>query len=506
MMMNGFLGHWINEQLGPELTPGELLKRTGRRIGEVELMTRSAAIAFYAFSALVPFIVVLLTFLIVLMPPISLSSGSSEAELSGQVMHQLQEAIKRALPGSAVRVVENQIARIQQEPPYGLLSIGLIMSFYLASSVFLQVITALNRIYGLEETRPRWKLYFTAISMTALEATILIASLLTIVLWPQLATYLQWTTAQSIIATIIQWVAVTGAVLLSFFLALYLGPTVRPSRKWITPGSVLGTVAFLLMSLLFRFYVQHYGTYDQTYGSLGGIVVLLLWIQMIALILLVAAQINQVICASTSSTPVKDGCPPLPSDNNGNRHDDLSQARDLHYEGQALRQDFPQPRQATSLEEPSTMSVDSQSGRSDRSSDMTARDVMNDEFRTCGRFSKVMEAVLIFREADCGMVPVTEEGKPVGVVTDRDVALALARDGMIAEQPVSEIMNTEIVSVSPDSSLSQIVQEFRSEGVRRLLVVNGEGVLEGVISWSDVVKNLPDIVTGQMVNDIVNQP
>ena len=187
--MDGFLGRWIDDQLGSELSLGELLKRTGRRIGELELMTRSAAIAFYAFSALVPFIVVLLTLMIVLMPPISLGSGSSKAELSGQMTSQLQEAIKRALPGSAVRVVENQIARIQEEPPYGLLSVGLIMSLYLASSVFQQVIAALNRIYGLEETRSRWKLYLTAMSMTALEATILIASLLTIVLWPQLGSY-----------------------------------------------------------------------------------------------------------------------------------------------------------------------------------------------------------------------------------------------------------------------------------------------------------------------------
>ena len=104
------------------------------------------------------------------------------------------------------------------------------------------------------------------------------------------------------------------------------------------------------------------------------------------------------------------------------------------------------------------------------------------------------------------MVPITDEGKPIGIVTDRDVALALARDSMIAAQPVSEIMNTAIVSVSPESSLSRIVQEFRREGVRRLLVVNDEGVLVGVISWADVVENLPSIVTGQMVTDIVNQP
>ena len=259
------------------------------------------------------------------------------------------------------------------------------------------------------------------------------------------------------------------------------------------------------MSLLFRFYVQHFGTYDQTYGSLGGIVVLLLWIQLTALILLVAAQINQVICSCTSDTPAQDGCPPRPADDNSNSNQDSStQARYLHY-GQG-KAEQPLQQSLTPELEKLSMSVDPHTGHSHRSDETTAADVMNDEFRTCGRFSTVMEAVLIFREADCGMVPVTEEGKPVGVVTDRDVALALAHDGTITTQPISEIMSDDIASVAPYASLSQVVQEFRREGVRRLLVVNDAGVLVGVISWADVVENLPNIVTGQMVNDIVNQP
>ena len=75
-------------------------------------------------------------------------------------------------------------------------------------------------------------------------------------------------------------------------------------------------------------------------------------------------------------------------------------------------------------------------------SDEVAADVMNPSPRTCSRFSQVIEAVLIFKDEDCGLVPVVEEGKPIGVVTDRDVALALATYNDLVDHPIEEIMST----------------------------------------------------------------
>lgn len=135
-----------------------------------------------------------------------------------------------------------------------------------------------------------------------------------------------------------------------------------------------------------------------------------------------------------------------------------------------------------------------------------AADVMTDSFRSCGRFSTVTEAVLIFREVDCGMVPVVEEGKPIGVVTDRDVALALASHDDLASRPVCEIMTEDISAISPETPLWQVVREFGRDGVRRLLVVDEEGFLVGLIAWSDIVPHLPESVIGKMVGDVVELP
>jgi CBS domain-containing protein len=136
----------------------------------------------------------------------------------------------------------------------------------------------------------------------------------------------------------------------------------------------------------------------------------------------------------------------------------------------------------------------------------SAADVMNSAPRTCSRFSRVIEVVLIFKEEDCGMVPVVEEGRPIGVVTDRDVALALGRYDNLVDRPVSDIMTTNPVSVAPDAPLAEVVELFAREAVRRLLVVDAGGRLVGVIGWKDVCGELPNRVVGRVVASIVEDP
>jgi len=135
-----------------------------------------------------------------------------------------------------------------------------------------------------------------------------------------------------------------------------------------------------------------------------------------------------------------------------------------------------------------------------------AADVMNHSPRTCSRFSRVIEALMIFKDEDCGMVPVVEEGKPIGVVTDRDVALALASHSNLIERPIEEIMTKTIVAVAATTPISEVVATFGRESVRRLLVVDAEGLLVGIISWKDVFGELSERLVGQIVTDVVESP
>lgn len=137
---------------------------------------------------------------------------------------------------------------------------------------------------------------------------------------------------------------------------------------------------------------------------------------------------------------------------------------------------------------------------------LTAADVMTAAPLTCSIFSTVLEAVMIFRDANCGAVPILEEGRPVGILTDRDVALSLADYPDAIGHPVSQIMKTQIITVAPDDSLVKVCEVLRTQEVRRVLVVDAAGRLAGIIGWADVAPVLSDRLMGRLVTENLAAP
>jgi CBS domain-containing protein len=136
--------------------------------------------------------------------------------------------------------------------------------------------------------------------------------------------------------------------------------------------------------------------------------------------------------------------------------------------------------------------------------DLKVSQVMTVAPRTCSSQSTVLEAILIFRVADCGVVPITEVRKPVGVLTDRDVALALtSHETDLAITPVCELMSTDVVTIGLDDSLELAMEKLGDHGVRRLLVVDYDGVLQGILSWADLAPHLTPTALGRVVSRIV---
>jgi len=112
---------------------------------------------------------------------------------------------------------------------------------------------------------------------------------------------------------------------------------------------------------------------------------------------------------------------------------------------------------------------------------------------------------MIFRDADCGAVPILDDGKPIGVLTDRDVALALVEHGEnLGRLPVSDVMTRGVVSIAPTEGIEAVADQFADKAVRRLLVVDTSGQLVGIIAWADLVGKLSDERVGQVVNEIVD--
>ena len=113
---------------------------------------------------------------------------------------------------------------------------------------------------------------------------------------------------------------------------------------------------------------------------------------------------------------------------------------------------------------------------------------------------------MIFRDSDCGTVPVVDEGKPVGILTDRDVALALPEYPDLAARPVGDLMTKDVVTVPADTPLPALREKFGAAKVRRLLVTDPDGGLRGIVAWSDLTARLPEQEIGRVVSEVVGRP
>jgi CBS domain-containing protein len=135
---------------------------------------------------------------------------------------------------------------------------------------------------------------------------------------------------------------------------------------------------------------------------------------------------------------------------------------------------------------------------------LTVAQAMTVAPRTCSPASTVLEAVMIFRDADCGAIPITDTGKPVGILTDRDVALAISTlQSDLGRTPVGDLMMRELVTVNLDETLDVAMEKLGDHGVRRVMVVDGNGILQGILSWSDLIPHLSASGLGRVLSRIV---
>lgn len=129
------------------------------------------------------------------------------------------------------------------------------------------------------------------------------------------------------------------------------------------------------------------------------------------------------------------------------------------------------------------------------SSEPTAADVMTPLSRTCSPFSTVTEAVMVFKDENTGMIPIVDAGKPVGVITDRDIALAVANTPDLGQQPVTRIMAKDVPVLAAHAEFGQVVQALVETGSRWALIVDAEGSLIGSVDrveLAELVARAPD--------------
>jgi CBS domain-containing protein len=131
------------------------------------------------------------------------------------------------------------------------------------------------------------------------------------------------------------------------------------------------------------------------------------------------------------------------------------------------------------------------------------REIMTPNPSTIEPSNSVVEAARIMKQEDAGVVPVTENGRLTGMVTDRDIAIRVVAEGKDPQSTtVREVASTDLVTVDPQQDLDEALRLMAQHQVRRLPVVEEDGRLVGVVAQADVAREGDDTKTGQVVQEI----
>lgn len=267
------------------LTWKELGRRVWIQFYTGDLLTRAAALSYYFLLALFP----LLLFLVAML--------GYFAEVGTELRSNLLGYLGRVMPRSASALIRTTVDEITQNASGGKLSFGLLASLWFASYGMGAISETLNAAYGIRESRPWWRARLSAVGLTIMLAVLIITAL-TLVLYggeigEGLANRLNLGGVFTAAWAILQWPIVLAFVLLAFALIYYFAPDLYDQKwYWVTPGSVIGVALWLLVSLLFRVYLRYFDNYSVTYGSLGAVIVLMLWFYLTGAAILIGGQFN----------------------------------------------------------------------------------------------------------------------------------------------------------------------------------------------------------------------
>lgn len=276
------------------LTPMELARRVGREFNDDDVLGRAAQLSYYFLLALFPLMLFLMNVLGMLAGP-----GS-------QIRESMMAYLSQVMPGSAFDLVRNTLNEVHQSSS-GIKLIGGLVAALWSASVGLAAITdTLNIAYEVEETRPFWKKRGVAVVLT-LVLSVLVLSALTLILYG--GEIAEWVGGKVGLGAafvwawkILQWPIALLFMAVSFAMIYYYAPNLKSPRwYWITPGTMVGLGLWILASLALRVYLQFFNSYSATYGSLGAVIILMLWFYISGIAILIGGEINSEIARAQES-------------------------------------------------------------------------------------------------------------------------------------------------------------------------------------------------------------
>jgi membrane protein len=267
------------------LSVTQLGKRVWKEIDHDEIFTRSAALTYYTVLALFPMILFLTSIL-------GLMAGPG-TELQQGMVHYLMTA----LPASASSMVQTTVQEITKNSGGGKISFGLLFALWSGSAGMVAVMDALNHCYEVPERRGMVKSRLTSIGLTIVVSILVLVALTMVLFGGHIATWVGGMMHMGGLFTlawkIVQWPVALAFMLISFAIIYYFGPDVEQRNwMWITPGSVVGLVLWIVATIGVKIYLHFSNSYSQYYGSLGGAMILLLWLYVSGTAFLIGAEVN----------------------------------------------------------------------------------------------------------------------------------------------------------------------------------------------------------------------
>ncbi len=260
------------------------LRITVEKLQRDDAAGMAAQLAYYLILALFPFMLVL----------VSLMGTFSSPELAAEVL----SYFRQVLPEQVYELIATYMGDVirGEHPAPGLLSFGILLTLWSASGAFNALIKALNAAYEVQETRPFWKVRALALGMTLGLSGLVFLGVLLMVFGPligeAIARYFGLGELFQAVWNVARWPVALLFLVVTVALIYYLAPAVEQPFRWITPGGLVAVLLWVIASAAFSFYVNNFGSYNKTYGSIGVAIVLLLYLYISSLTILFGAALN----------------------------------------------------------------------------------------------------------------------------------------------------------------------------------------------------------------------
>jgi membrane protein len=260
----------------------QTLKRTGKQFSEDKLTTWAAALTYYAVLSIFPALLALVSI-------VGLIGNSATQPLLNN--------LNSIAPGPAKDILSSSVHGLSTGSSTFAFILGLVLAIWSASGYIGSFMDAANAVWDAPEGRPIWKRIPVRLGVTCVLLLLLAASALAVVLTGPLArnvgNIIGLGSTFVTVWDIAKWPVLVLVVSFMISLLYWAGPNVKqPGFPWITPGGLLAVVLWIIASALFAFYVANFASYNKTYGSLGGIIVFLVWLWITNLIILLGAEFN----------------------------------------------------------------------------------------------------------------------------------------------------------------------------------------------------------------------